>query len=601
MSWAPIADLLVGDQVISFTDMPSVGRNRIWELGEVLATWETTKPTVEFELATGARIIASEDHRWLLTQRGRDTWWRETINLNFKTQVKVIPCEPTDTDRLEYQTGYIAGATAGDGTFRWPGETGQQIYWRVAKPERDRVVLDRLVDYLSELGIDSSVRAFDSGGSGFHVNKPLPMMKVEIRRAAALADISAMSEERPSREWMAGWLAGMFDTDASYCGSLRFCQSKPNDVLDRVVRYGKELGFDLRREDFAAACPTARLNGGVAENLGFLSSISPALTRRCQDFYGRRVDAYSSPVVAVRRGPVRRLIDITTSTGTFIAEGALTHNCYALTMAGRLKAMGNPKYQRDGDPATSGPGFGVTTHPDTLGLPLTWRKPRRVFVNSMADLFHDVVPDEFIARVWAVMAETPHHSYQILTKRHGRMRSLLNSARWPQLVAAAVNALADEVPGPIPVDRYDAAYAWATSPEYVADQLQPLEHIWLGVSVEDQKRAELRIPALRDTPAAVRFLSCEPLIAPVDLSPWLDTPSIDWVILGGESGGGARPCEPEWIRALIKQCQAADVPVFCKQLGSVWARENGCGGKGGLVEQWPPDLRIREFPAVVAS
>lgn len=124
----------------------------------------------------------------------------------------------------------------------------------------------------------------------------------------------------------------------------------------------------------------------------------------------------------------------------------------------------------------------------------------------------------------------------------------------------------------------------------------PLPNVWLGVSVEDQQRADLRIPALLDTPAAVRFLSCEPLLGPVDLTRIRRIPvggSIAWVIVGGESGAGARPMELDWARTLVEQCKAAYVPVFVKQLGSVWAG----GGHGGDMGAWPADLRVREFPS----
>lgn len=282
-------------------------------------------------------------------------------------------------------------------------------------------------------------------------------------------------------------------------------------------------------------------------------------------------------------------------------------NCYALTMAKRLKGMGSEKYQKDGDPKTSGPGFGLTLHEDVLTLPLKWRKPRRVFVNSMSDLFHKDVPDEFIARLWAVMAATPQHTYQILTKRHGRMRSLLNRGG---------QYLLDLLEPPAGAE-YHAPW--------------PLPNVHLGVSVEDQKHADLRIPALLETPAAVRFLSCEPLIGPVDLgryftvaprgdkswcSPanrFMDRVSdctcrsshagtygsrLDWIIAGGESGPGSRSCNQEWVRSLVEQSKSSRVPVFVKQLGSVWARENGWGGKGGDPDQWDPDLRVRQFPTV---
>lgn len=584
MTWIPISDIQVGDTLVGFTDQPAVGQNRRWEPSQVLATWETVKPTVEVELANGVTIVASEDHRWLLANRGNDKWWRKTVGLNFTNSLRTVRCEPTNTTTPEYRRGYVAGATEGDGTLRWPGTDGQQVYWRVAKPERDRVVLDRLERFLASLSVDVSVRPFDNGPNNFGAANPLPMLKVETRRQHNLTAITDMLTEEPSREWMAGWLAGMFDTDASYTGgNLRYCQSKPNGVLDRVVQYAKEIGFDVRREDWDHNCPSARLKGGIAENIAFLSAISPALTRRCEDFYGRNVETADHAVTGVRRGPERKLIDITTSTGTFIAEGALTHNCYAMTLAKRLKGMGSAKYQNDGDPRTSGPGFAATAHEDALLEPLSWRKPRTVFVNSMSDLFHDKIPDEFIARVFAVMALTPRHTYQVLTKRHGRMRSLLNSKAFVDLWSSRLLDIA--------VNQAPRGMEWDGTWSY------PLRNAWLGVSVESQRWANSRIPALLDTPAAVRFLSCEPLLGPVDLLGDVEQPGpavvctgcsistdygtgveydvdrqvgVDWVIVGGESGPGARPMHPDWSRSLRDQCTAAGVAFHFKQFGA-WA------------------------------
>lgn len=213
-------------------------------------------------------------------------------------------------------------------------------------------------------------------------------------------------------------------------------------------------------------------------------------------------------------------------------------NCYAMTLAKRLKAMGSPRYQRDGDPATSGPGFGVSQHPTALDQPIRWKRPRRIFVNSMSDLFHDQNPDSFIADVWAVMAEAKQHTFQILTKRHARMRT------------------------------------WTT-----ANASDPLPNVHLGVSVEDQQRADLRIPHLQRTPAAVRFLSMEPLLGPVTFrwakwAPVTDARHLDslkgigWVIVGGESGPGARPMHADWARALRDECNQAGVPFHFKQWGS---------------------------------
>lgn len=240
-------------------------------------------------------------------------------------------------------------------------------------------------------------------------------------------------------------------------------------------------------------------------------------------------------------------------------------HCYAMTMAKRLKGMGSPKYQTDGDPRTSGPGFGLAVHSDALALPFKWRKPKRVFVNSMSDLFHARVPREFVKRVWDVMALTPQHTYQILTKRPDRM------------------------------ERIVSGFAGS-----------PLPNVWLGTSIEDQDRAEQRLSHLHATPAAIRWVSCEPLLGPVDLGigdPHRDHESddvhgyphpricltcsppddeenevkyfrrepgssgLDWVVVGGESGPGARSMQPGWALSLRDQCAQAGVPFFFKQWG----------------------------------
>ncbi|MFE4671050.1 DUF5131 family protein [Streptomyces sp. NPDC056723] len=344
-------------------------------------------------------------------------------------------------------------------------------------------------------------------------------------------------------------------------------------------------------------------------------------------------------------------------------------NCYAETFAERWRGTDGHHFET---------GFDLTLRPNALTMPLRWRKPRKVFVNSMSDLFHKDVPTEYIVRTFAVMALTPQHTYQVLTKRHGRMRSVLTDqctcgkghgpgVHFRSAMAWAVSkANPDRIPG-LPDDAEQRVWnaAW------------PLPNVWLGVSVEDQKRADLRIPALVDTPAAVRFLSCEPLVGPVDLTAWVPPVSpvplaeaprtwsewtwpdwvpagvrtqiegfwgadqgrtprdwmrdmhqqgapafgstvrlpdgfgpeapkitgrfvhawnnigrlvredgtfaytsfhhalerrrqqpINWVIVGGESGPGARAMHPDWARALRNQCQAADVPFLFKQWGA---------------------------------
>ncbi|WP_157253146.1 DUF5131 family protein [Nonomuraea typhae] len=215
-------------------------------------------------------------------------------------------------------------------------------------------------------------------------------------------------------------------------------------------------------------------------------------------------------------------------------------------------------------------GFDVTLQPKRLDQPLRWREPRRIFVNSMSDLFHEDVPDEYIAQVWTVMAKTPQHTYQILTKRHARMRSVVRRIAWR---LPTTEGRSQGVRGSV---------AYVQNSELLNEHLgapEVLPNVWLGVSVENQQWAETRIPALLETPAAVRFISAEPLLGPVNLrrlqvrgrvidclggdvvdpsdgAVLYGTPSVlDWVIVGGESGPGARPMHPDWARGLRNQCQ----------------------------------------------
>jgi protein gp37 len=285
-------------------------------------------------------------------------------------------------------------------------------------------------------------------------------------------------------------------------------------------------------------------------------------------------------------------------------DGDAEGGCYAMAMARRLKRMGQAKYQNDGDPRTSGPGFGVTAHPDALEIPLRWKKARRIFVNSMSDLFHDDISAGYIARVFSVMAATPQHTYQLLTKRHGRMKSLLRSDDFFEQVRQEYlcNFGAAAIRG----------FAW------------PLANLWLGVSAEDQHWAEIRVHALLSTPAAVRWVSAEPLLGPIDFrslrasnGAFIDAlcgdvkspsgeiyaacpGSLSWIVTGGESGPDAREMDLQWARAIIRDCRNTRTPVFMKQVGSVAAQFMGprAGSHGGNPDVWPPDLCVRQFPGI---
>lgn len=213
-----------------------------------------------------------------------------------------------------------------------------------------------------------------------------------------------------------------------------------------------------------------------------------------------------------------------------VSEGC--RHCYAERMAKRLQAMGNARYAS---------GFRVTLHEDLVELPRRLRTPKLIFVNSMSDLFHEKVPTEFIRRVFDTMQTCPRHTFQVLTKRSERLRELAPDLPWPR-------------------------------------------HIWIGVSVEDE-RVLHRIADLRTVPAQVRFLSCEPLIGPLDDLP---LEGISWVIVGGESGLGARPMNKAWVRSIRRRCRDAGVPFFFKQWGGARKELNGRELDGRTHDEMPP-------------
>lgn len=258
-----------------------------------------------------------------------------------------------------------------------------------------------------------------------------------------------------------------------------------------------------------------------------------------------------------------------------ISEGC--HNCYAAPLAARLQAMGQANYQTDGDPRTSGPGFGVAVHEHMLTRPLGWRKPRLVFVNSMSDLFHAKVPTEFIARVFAVMAATPQHTYQILTKRpHRAARILRDACRCGS--------------GHPPGTHFRSSMEWAAtphSPTHVPGLEPGLDHritwplpnVWIGTSVEHQKAADLRIPDLLGTPAAIRFLSCEPLLGPLDLTAWM--PPTAPVPADRAPATWAEWTWPDWVPAAVRT-----------GIEDFWSEE-----QGRSPAHWIRDMRDQGAPA----
>jgi protein gp37 len=226
-------------------------------------------------------------------------------------------------------------------------------------------------------------------------------------------------------------------------------------------------------------------------------------------------------------------------TGCDKVSPGCTH-CYAERMATRLQAMGQANYRN---------GFELTLQPQMLELPLKWREPRTIFVNSMSDLFHEGVPLEYVQRVFAVMRNAPRHRFQVLTKRAKRLREVDSLLDWP-------------------------------------------DNVWMGVSVESEHYLD-RVDDLRATRACVRFLSLEPLLGPLDQ---IDLRGIDWVIVGGESGPGARAMESTWVESIRDQCSVSGVAFFFKQWGGVNKKRTGRVLDGRTWDEMP-ERRVTSLPA----
>lgn len=250
---------------------------------------------------------------------------------------------------------------------------------------------------------------------------------------------------------------------------------------------------------------------------------------------------------------------------TKVSEGC--HHCYALTFAERWR--GTPGHYFEN-------GFDLTLRPHKLLEPIKWRKPKKIFVNSMSDLFHSEVPDWFIDQVFGVMLANyvldrqAEHSFQLLTKRPPRMQEYLSAGR-----DVLLKRWSESLDGVVIMDDPDVLFSEYVSGFLDQDDLFPLPNLWLGVSVENQKAADERIPFLLETPAAIKFLSCEPLLGPVDFRkvPYFNRTDLNlsnwWVIVGGESGRGARPMDADWARSIRNLCKIAGVPFFFKQWGGV--------------------------------
>ncbi len=332
-AWAAVSTVRVGDQLLSFDEDPRSGRNRLLRLARVEAVWPARAPSITFTTAGGRTVTCSENHRWL---SGVRPWFPRADALTLSTQLRAVgdPSMAADLANPDYRAGYVAGVTAGAGVRWWDPAAGSgtvassEAYWRVAVLETESAVLERLVAYLQAVGVDIQARPFRQAGYG--TNLPQGMFKVECRARADLAAIAALLGERASPAWKAGWLAGFFDTDSDCDGTS--VGHMPTGDLQRVRRYAADLGYttavDRRRRSGATTAPLARHN--LHDRLSFLGAIRPALPGKAfHQYLGRRFDADDDCVTALARGPVADLVNLQTSTGTFMAEGLATHSSAA--------------------------------------------------------------------------------------------------------------------------------------------------------------------------------------------------------------------------------------------------------------------------------
>lgn len=543
MTWKPIGEVKPGDQVVGFDEHNHGGKGneRRWRIATVTDAWRTIQPSYRVVLSDGREVVASAEHKWLC-DRNR---WRVTTRLTPGDRIRTVFSSAPDSIDSDYEAGYVSGVTLGDGTFRWNPEWRSdklgfpQSYWRVAVLEADRVILDRLAGYLSRVGVQVNVRPFVGGGPG------APMAKVETRALTNMPVIARLCDERDTDGWWVGWLAGMFDAEGSTSGgSLRISQ-KDIGVLETVVAAAARLGFVFKVEKFRNSTVTARLTGDVVEQARFLAAVRPALARKGAGMTGRKVRTRYVTVESIERGVDVEMVDITTTTGTFIADGLLTHNCYARAIAKRFTTA---------FPA----GFTPLFHRERLDAPANTKIPAkhandpaytRVFVVSMGDLFGRWVPRDWIDPVLAVEHANPQWEYLHLTK-------------FP--------------------DRYPELDMPATA--------------WVGTSVDEQNRVRIAERAMREvTGVKVKWLSLEPLNAPLEFT---DLSMFDWIVIGSQTGtmqpdGPAPAFAPpaEWVLRITHQAREAGVPVHWKPN----LRTNP-GVVGDLGPQW-----FDEYPEAVAG
>ena len=324
MTWRPIGDVRVGDELAGFDESPEPGRTRKFRRSIVEAVWFSKRPTLRM-VTDRSDVVATAEHRWLQARNHR---WSRTARLGPGARLRHMPMARGNEIDDDYRAGYIAGLSLGDGTFRYePGWRSDKLgfppaYWRVALVDDEP--LDRLVAYLARFGVEARVRPFSAAAPNRR-----PLRQVHVRSLRRLGVIHGLLRaETDSVSWRRGFLAGFFDAEGCNSDSLRISQ-KDVGTLERVRRYANSLGFDFKLEPRPGVASTLRLVGRLVDRVRFFCLCRPAIVRKIGALFGREMNLDPEPVVAIEPGPVSDVVDIQTSTRTFYAAGLATHNCYA--------------------------------------------------------------------------------------------------------------------------------------------------------------------------------------------------------------------------------------------------------------------------------
>jgi DNA repair photolyase len=324
MTWRPIGNVQVGDELVGFDEFPGPGQTRKFRKAAVEAVWWSRRPTVRLTTER-TEVVTTAEHRWL---QARDFRWSRTEQLAPGRQLRYLPVTVRQAIDDDYRVGYLTGLTLGDGTFRYePGWRSNRLgfpraSWRIALVDDEP--LRRVVDYLRCFAVEAHLRPFSDATTDRRA-----LRKVEIRSLSRLAIVHALVRaERDTPSYRRGFVAGFFDAEGHSGDVLRISQVDLS-LLERVRRYAGGLGFDLQLEPRPGVASTLRLRGRLIERIRFFATCGPAIARNMDALFGREMNLDPDGVRAVERGPKADVVDIQTSTGTFLAAGLATHNCYA--------------------------------------------------------------------------------------------------------------------------------------------------------------------------------------------------------------------------------------------------------------------------------